>query len=227
LPAGVTDVAAHLFSRRTADEKVEFDWANSSATRSGPDYSYTVRNIRTERVSLMTWCREANLLLAEGLLAPSFSVGALGFATPVLTVRPGPEQAVPPETPESMQESARQPEPIAANPTEPAPASPAAAVTAEVAALDVKLPNPESRSEGLRKLIELIKTHSPPPAGHSPAQWYAKKQDPKKGKVLTPKSFSNLMPTAIRILEVDESFPRAKLLKIVSRGKFPGESGRS
>lgn len=245
LPSGVTDVASHLFGQRGTDEKLEYDFPNSSVIRSGLGYSYVVRNIRVERIALMAWCREDNLLLPEmlsaspfelspdftrpaltqqhSLRAESFSVGALDFATPVLTVRPGPGQAAPPETPESTQEPAGQLELMAANPTEPAPASPVAAVTAEGGALDVKLSNPESWPEGLRKLIELMKTHSPPPAGRSPAQWYAKKQDPKKGKVLTPKSFSNLMPAAIQILEADESFPRAKLLKIVSRGKFPAK----
>jgi hypothetical protein len=127
LPPGVTDVAAHLFDQRTADEKLEYDWVNSSIIRTGPGYTYTLRNVRVERIELMTWCRKDNLLLPEELLAPpfklspefarpaltqrhvlqaeSFSVGALDFATPVLTVRPGPGQEVPPEAPESVPSS--------------------------------------------------------------------------------------------------------------------------
>jgi hypothetical protein len=138
LPPGVTDIAFHLFSRRTTDETLKYDFATSSIVRSGPGYSYAVRNIRVERIALMTWCREDNLLLPEELLAPppftltpeftgpaltqrhalpqakSFSVAALDFATPALTVRAAPKPKL------NKGGSAGQTEPTVANPTKPA-----------------------------------------------------------------------------------------------------------
>jgi hypothetical protein len=195
LPPGVTDVASHLFSQKTADEKLEYDFANNNITRSGPDYSYTVLNVRIERVSLMTWCREANLLLAEALLAPpfelssaefarpaltrqhalraeSFSVGALDFATPVLTVREAPK---PSETPDPVAE------PIAAPPVEPAstpvaepeptamaePVEAPAADLAEPAAVDPKIVKGD---EAISLLKTLMRKHRQR-RGEQPGDW--------------------------------------------------------
>jgi hypothetical protein len=200
LPPGVTDVAAHLFSRKAADEKLEYDWANSSVTRSGSDYSYTIRNIRVERIELMTWCREANLLLPEELLAPSFtlsspefaiSVGALDFATPVLTVRPGPGQAVPPET--------------AANPTE-SVVRPAVSSNQEPWPHGIEPSNPETWPGFLGRLVELMKAHPKRTDGESDSAYLerlAKKQD-----LVKPKTLKNLMPLARRLRDIPRDMPQ-------------------
>jgi hypothetical protein len=97
-------------------------------------------------------------------------------------------------------------------------------------------PPPPRKGKAWDLLLALLREHPKPSdaSDSAHAEWLAEKQDSKRSKLISAKTFKNLMPEAKRALEEEardevrrKSIPRDTHPKKVSRGMVPGKSGEA